>query len=95
MYGEVPGIFHSNHQQDAHESLLKLLGILHNDTKVDLCPGLAFSQEAMKYTYSIRNTFHGIINSTYTCTACEWVTTTSSNLCELEIALENDIGTGI
>ncbi len=36
-----------------------------------------------------------IINSTNTCTACKWVTTTSSNFCELEIALESDIGTGI
>ncbi len=35
------------------------------------------------------------MHSTYTCTACKWVTTTSSNFCELEIALESDIGTGI
>ncbi len=49
----------------------------------------------MKYSSIIRNTFYGIINSTHTCTACKWVTPTSSNFCELEIALESDIGTGI
>ncbi len=27
--GEVQGIFHTNHQQDAHESLLQFLDILH------------------------------------------------------------------
>ncbi len=82
-------------QQDANGSLLKILDILHNHTKIDLFPGLAFSQEAMKYSSIIRNTFYGIINSTYTCTACKWVTTTSSNFCEFEITLESDIGTGI
>ncbi len=49
----------------------------------------------MKYSSIIRNTFYGIINSTHTCTACKWVTTTSSNFCEREIALESDIGTSI
>ncbi len=50
----------------------------------------------MKYTSIIRNTFYGIINSTHTCTACKWVTTISSNFCELEIALErSDIDTGM
>ncbi len=49
----------------------------------------------MKYSSIIRNTFYSIINSTHTCTACKWVTTTSSNFCELEIALESDIDTGI
>ncbi len=48
-----------------------------------------------KYNYIIRNTFYGIINSTHTCTACKWVTITSFNFCELEIALEYDIGTDI
>ncbi len=87
---EVQGIFHTNRQQDAHESLLIILDILHNHTKIDLFPGLA-----LKYSSIIRNTFHGIINSTHTCTACKWVTTTSSNFCELQITLESDIGTGI
>ncbi len=95
VHGEVQGIFHTNHQQDVHESLLKILDILHNHTKIDLFPGLAFSQEAMKYTSIIRNTFYGIINSTHTCTAYKWVTTTVYNFCELEIELESDIGTGI
>ncbi len=49
----------------------------------------------MKYSSMIRNTFYGIINSTHACTACKWITTTSSNFCELEIAFESDIGTGI
>ncbi len=56
---------------------------------------MAFSQEAMKYTSIIRNTFYGIINSTHTYITCKWVTTTSYNFCELEIVLESDIGTGI
>ncbi len=85
-------IFHTNRQQDAHESLLKILDILHNHTKIDLFPCLAFSEEAMKYSSIIRNTFYDIINSTHT---CKWVTTTSSNFSELEIALESDICTGI
>ncbi len=95
MHSEGQGIFHTNCQQNAHESLLNILDILHNHTKIDLFPGLAFSQEAMKYNYIIRNTFYGIINSTHTCTACKWVTTTSYNFSELEIALESDISTGI
>ncbi len=74
--------------------MLKILDILHNHTKIDLLPGLAFSQEAMKYSSIIRNTFYGIINSTHTCTACKWVTTPSFNFCDLEITLESDIGTG-
>ncbi len=95
VHGEVQGIFHTNHQQDAHESLLKIVDILHNHTKIDLSPGLTFSQEATKYTSIIRNTFYGIINSTHTCTACKWVTTTSSNFCELEITSESNSGTGV
>ncbi len=95
MHGEVQGICHTNRQQDAHKSHLKILDILHNHSKIDLFPGLAFSQETMKYSSIIRNTFHGIINSTHTCTTCKWVITTSSNFCELEITLESDIGTGI
>ncbi len=95
MQDEVQCIFHTNHHQDAHESLLNVLDILHNHTKIDIFSGLAFPQEAMKYTSVITNTFYGIINSTHTCTACKWVTITSSKFCELEIALENDIGTGI
>ncbi len=87
--------FHTTCQQDAYESLLKILHILHDHTKIDLFPGLAFSQEAMKYSSIIRNTFYSIIHSTHTCTACKLVTTTSSNFCELEIELESDIGTGI
>ncbi len=47
MQGEVQDICHTNHQQVTHESLLKILDILHNHTKIDLFPGLAFSQEAM------------------------------------------------
>ncbi len=43
VHSEVQGIFHTNHQQDAHESLKKIVGILHNHTKIDLFPGLAFS----------------------------------------------------
>ncbi len=69
--------------------------ILHNHTKIDLFPGLVFSQEAMKYSSIITNTLYGIINSTHTCAACKWVTTTSSNFCDHEIAPESDIGTGI
>ncbi len=88
-------LIHTNRQQDAHESLLKILDILHNHTKIDLFQGLAFSQEAMKYSSIIRNIFYGIIHSTHTCTACKWITTTSSNFCELEIALKSDIGIGI
>ncbi len=95
VHSEVQGIVHTNRQQDAHESLLIILDILHIHTKIDLFPGLAFSQEATKYSSIIRSTFYGIINSTHTCTACKWVTSTSSNFCELEIALESDIGTGI
>ncbi len=38
-HGEVQGIFHTNQQQDVHESLLQ---ILHNNTKIDPFPGLAF-----------------------------------------------------
>ncbi len=97
MHGEVQGIFHTNYQQSAHESLLKIADILHNHTKIDhLFPGLVFLQEAMKYTSIIRNTFYGIIHSPHTCTACTWVvSTTSSNFCELDIALESDIGTRI
>ncbi len=72
--------------------MLKILDILLNHTKIDCFPGLAFSQKAMKYTFIIRNTFHGILSSTHTCIACKWVSTTSSNFfCELEIALESDI----
>ncbi len=74
---------------------LRRVSILHNHTKIDLFPGLAFSQEAMRYTSIIRNIFYGIINSTHISTACKLVTTTSSNFCEFEIALESDIGTGI
>ncbi len=95
VHSEVQGIFHTNRQQHAHESLLIILDILHNHTKIDIFPGLAFSQETMKYSSIIRNTFNGITNSTHTCTASKWVTTTSSNFCELEIVLESDIGTGI
>ncbi len=36
VHGEVQGIFHTNHQQDAHESLLIILDILHNHAKIDL-----------------------------------------------------------
>ncbi len=67
-----------------HEYLLKILDILHNHTKIDLFPGLTFSQEAMKYSSIIGKTFYGFLNSTHTCTACKWVTITSSNFCELE-----------
>ncbi len=95
MHGEVQGIFHTNHQKDAQESLLRILHILHNNINIDFFPGVAFSQEAMKYTSIIRNIFYGIIHSTHICTVCKWVTTTSINFCELEIALENDISTGI
>ncbi len=95
VHSEVQGIFHTNRQQDAHESLLIILNILHNCTKIDFFPGLGFSQEAMKYSSIIRNTFYGIINSTHTCTACKWITTTSSTFCELKIALESDNGTSI
>ncbi len=56
---------------------------------------MVFLQEAMKYFSIIRNTFYGVIISTYTCIACTMVTTTLSNLCELDIALESDIGTRI
>ncbi len=49
----------------------------------------------MEYTSIFRNTVYGIINSTHTCTACKWVTPTSSNFYKLEIALESDIGTCI
>ncbi len=48
VYGEMQGILHSKHQQDVLESPLKILDILHNHTKIDHFPGLAFSQEAMK-----------------------------------------------
>ncbi len=58
-------------------------------------PGLAVSQKATNYTSIIRNTYSRIIKSIHTCTVFKWVTTTSSNFCELEIALESDIGTGI
>ncbi len=95
VHSEVQGIFHTNHQQNTHESLLEILDILHNHTKIDIFPGLAFSQQAMKYTSINRNTFYGIINFIHTCTTCKWVTTASSNFCELEIALESDIGTCI
>ncbi len=47
VQGEVQGMFHTNHQHDAHESLLKILDILHNHTKIDLFPVLTCSQEAM------------------------------------------------
>ncbi len=67
-----------NHQHDAHESLLKILDILHNHTKIDLFPCLAFVQEAMKYSSIIRNTFYGILNSSHTFTASKWITTNSS-----------------
>ncbi len=63
--------------------MLIIIDILYNNTKVDLFPGLEFSQETMKYSSIIRNTFYGTINSTYTCTACKLVTTTSSDFCEL------------
>ncbi len=46
-------------------------------------------QEAMKYSSIIMITFYGIINSTHTCTAGKWLTTTSSNICEFEIAHES------
>ncbi len=71
VHDEVQGIFHTNHKQVADESLLKLLDILHNHTKLYLFPGLAFSQEAMKYTFIIKNIFYHIINYTHTCTACK------------------------
>ncbi len=93
--GEVQGIFHTNHQQNVHDSLLNSLDIIHIHTKIDLFPGLTLSQEAMRFTSIIRNTFYCIINSTHTCTACKWVTTASFNFCELEITLESDIGTVI
>ncbi len=70
--------FHTNHQQDAHESLLQLLDILHSHTKIDLFPGLAFPQETITFSSMIRNTFYGITISMHTCSACKWVTTTSS-----------------
>ncbi len=44
VHSEVQGILHTMCQQDTHESLLKILEILHNHTKIDLFPGLAFSQ---------------------------------------------------
>ncbi len=69
MESEVQVIFHTNHQQDAHESLLSTLDIVHIHTKINLFPGCAFLQETMKYSSIIRNTFYGIINSTHTCTA--------------------------
>ncbi len=34
-------------------------------------------------------------SSTYTCTSNKWVTPTSPNFCELALAPESDIGTGI
>ncbi len=43
VHSEVQGIFHTDRQQDAHESLLIILDILHNHTKIDPFPGLAFS----------------------------------------------------
>ncbi len=91
VLGEVLGMFHTNHQQDAHKSLLKMLDILYSHTEMDLFPAFAFLQDAMKYTSIIRNTFYGIINSTHTCSACKWVTTTSSNFCELVIASDTGI----
>ncbi len=38
VHGEAEGIFLTNHQQDAHESLLKILDILHNHTKIGSFP---------------------------------------------------------
>ncbi len=55
MYGEVQGMFHINHQQDTHDSLLKILDIYHNHAITDIFPCLAFLQEVMKYTSIIRN----------------------------------------
>ncbi len=46
VYGEMQGIF----QQDTHESLLNILTILHNHTKIDLFLGLVFFKETMKHT---------------------------------------------
>ncbi len=80
VQSEVQGIFHTKHLQDTHESLLNILDIVHTHTKIDLFPGLPFSQEN---------------HSTYTCTACKFVTTTSSNFCELEITLEISTGTSM
>ncbi len=62
VQGVVQVIFHTNHQQDTHESLLKILDILHDHIKIDLFPGLTFLLEAMKYTSIIRNTFYSIIS---------------------------------
>ncbi len=36
VHGEVQGIFYTNQQQDAHESFLKILDILHNHIKIYL-----------------------------------------------------------
>ncbi len=57
VHGEVQSNFHSNNQQDAHESLLKTLDNLHKHTKLDLFPGLLLSQEGNVYCSIIRTPF--------------------------------------
>ncbi len=42
-----------------------------------------------------KNTFYGILSSTYTCIACHTVSTTSFNFCELEVQVMRNIETGI
>ncbi len=61
--GERQGIFHTNHQQDAYEYLLIILDIVHKHAKIDVFPCLVFSQENIKYSSIIRNTFYDIIKS--------------------------------
>ncbi len=56
---------------------------------------LAFLQETMNYYSMIRNILYSILNPNYRCTASKWVTTISSNLCEIEITHESEIGTGM
>ncbi len=72
VHGEMQGIFHTNHQLDAHQSVLRILSILHNQTKINILRSLVFLQETMKHSSIIRNTFYSIITSIHSFTAYTW-----------------------
>ncbi len=44
---------------------------------------------------TIRNTFFGVINDTHTFAVCKWVTTTSSDMCELKVIFAHRYCSGI
>ncbi len=62
---------------------------------MDIFSQLLLSQNDFKYTFIIKNTFYGILNSAYTCIDCHTEITTWSNFCKLEVQVMKNIDTSI